>query len=176
MLSRFTTRDAFIVLQMFTRDLASWFVPDQDVLDEDERLICLHKKLMMELEKDEQDDYSENFLLKSLVENKISIKINSKINVQFKEIIPIENENIVDELENLDISFKIPMITIIPEIVADKKKAFTKKEVNIINESLNYDGENEDDYVIIQRYHNFYITKLFDNAFPVQIWNTSSKI
>ena len=48
MLSRCTTREALITLHRFTEDLAKWFKPDKDVLEEDNRLKQLHNKLISE--------------------------------------------------------------------------------------------------------------------------------
>ena len=46
MLSRCTTREALITLNPFTEYLAKWFVPDQDVLDADNRLKTLSDQLL----------------------------------------------------------------------------------------------------------------------------------
>ena len=51
MLSRCTTREALITLHRFTEDLAKWFKPDKDVLEEDNRLKQLHNKLILERNK-----------------------------------------------------------------------------------------------------------------------------
>jgi len=167
MLSRCTTRYGLITLNLFTNYLAKWFVPDQDVLEEDDRLKKLSDTLINELEKKEIAENSAN-------EIKIMPKIKTRKHDISKLIIADDsnlihniiteennnnNNNIIIENNKYFIASIRDNITndnvgnnVLEDKFTERIRNLTDNEINIINRTLNYQEGIDDNIVIINKY------------------------
>jgi len=142
MLSRCTTRYALITLNTFTEYLAKWFVPEQDVLDEDDRLKQLSNKLVMELDKEEEIYL--NFEEEKTTTTEFILdthKHNSVLHSDF-------NDNTMSVHDNNNTNFHINLITSVGnkknnKNIYNKTNISGSREPNIatVNNEINYSEE-----------------------------------
>ena len=168
MLSRCTTRNALITLNKFTDYLVKWFVPEQDVLEEDDRLKRLSEKLIIEMN-EEEDNYFNSLNLETRKEKQIEpSKRNSTDNSY------LENKQLSENYDNNDnnkhkiniisgsmdynlapVNYEVGHVEQLLNIdvinlLSERKQILTVEEKVIVQTLLNIDQENQDD-IIIQR-------------------------
>ena len=163
MLSRCTTREALIILHPFTKGLAEWFVPDQDVLNVDDNLKRLHRELIINEKIDEEECFQNEISKEYLHEENVitSIKIVTKHgNTAQNQNNKVHNNKVHDSLDyqENEIQNKIivnsPISTggIVAKLLSDRMKPLTNEEISVIEKSLDNNPEYRNEEIIIERY------------------------
>jgi hypothetical protein len=180
MLSRCTTREALIILNPFTEHLAKWFVPDQDVLNADNRLKKLHDILMEKMEINDDDvsfkniptdsvDKEENIkaVQFNINHNKTSFISNSQLNINNnnRNISNLEcRKTIVDD--NISTRNPIELNNEVLDLLSERKRPLTVDEKNIVKQSLSCNRDNINE-IIIQRYGVYFFNIDYNQFFVV---------
>jgi hypothetical protein len=164
MLSRCTTRNALITLNFFTNYLAKWFVPDIEVLNEDDRLKKLSNELIFEMD-EEENSYKKNEEVNTTKIIRIVNQLNSIVSNTNSNKNLITNKNIITGVKEPKIA---PVNNAInyseqelsdetAQLLSERKRPLTVDEKNIVKQSLCCNRENIND-IIIQRYGIYFLT------------------